>query len=291
MSDQPPAHEGDPRFPPSGGPVAGFGAPAGTPAEGGTPPVDRPAVGSVLAGAPTAHVVAAALLVAGVLVLVAMLLAMATHTTGRLGAQPAGFFERIRAATSFLDTSMLLLLPVVLVLVRHGSSTATDDGRPDGSAQPLTVGAGALSATFALFAVLGVVADQVGWSGRVGSRSVVLFADLATVVVAVASTGWAVVELQRRRPASSRPARPPVVPAAPGEWRTSPPPEAPGPPADWRPAPADPGWSDRPPIWPNQPPPVAPPPARPDAPPAVPEGGRDGRPGPGTDRPWSSPPL
>lgn len=266
MSDAFPDPSGVPR-PPSGGGRAGGDHVRPTARSFGTlaPPL----------------VMALVLLVAGALVLVGMLVAMATFSTDGLGPGSA-FGNRIRAGTDLIAAPLVLLVPLALLLLHHQPAPTDERAGPPGSDLPylLSVAAAALSGAFAVFLLLRLVVNLFE-GGEASVRSVLLFTDLAALIVVLGSLHWALFEVRRSRELSG-PAWEPPSPSAGSDWRSSPPAASPGssPPADWRPAPADPGWSDRPPIWPHQPPPQAPP--RQDPP--RPRSDDD-------DRPWSPPPL
>jgi hypothetical protein len=287
MSDRPPGSRNEPWLSSADLGARGGPAPAGSAGRG-------PDGGAVRRRtADPAQLVAAALLVAGVLVLISILVGMATYTSGRLGAGE-GFVDRIRFGAAMLDAPLLLLIPVTLLLLQH--RPPADRGAEEplvGLPQVLTVAAAALGAAFALFVLLRLVANQAAGAAEVSARSTALFADLAALVVALAAVVWAVAEARRARERSGPAWEPP--PASADQWQAPPAVVAPQPPSDWRPTPADPGWSDRPPIWPHQPPPASPPRPSPVPPVAGPPPPSPPRPDPATpdphDRPWTPPPL
>lgn len=180
---------------------------------------------------PPRLVVALALVGAGGVALVAVLVTMATVPDGTGLGLEIGVLQRMQLGTRFLDVGLLVLVPLAVLLaglVEPGTAPAEQATRA------VLTGASAVGASLVFFVALRLLAN-LGGGDLVGpSTAGVLLYDLACLLVAGVGALWAYEELRRRRPKSSTPApSSPPPPAAPGGFPQ-------GPPLAGPPAPAEP---------------------------------------------------
>jgi len=223
--------------PPAGGPPPGWGAPPPQQQWGpGYAPAAAPRTPSALASASPRVLVALGLVLAGASVLLAVLLTIVTIDADDYSFVDFGFLDRLQLGTGLVNLPLLLLLPLALLLTHP-------DGDRDGDPSPLrrlvVLGATVLGAAFTVFALLRLIADLGGEEAFVTSATKpgAFFYDLATILVAAASTYWAFRLLQAAT-ARSAGAAPQPQPAPDGGW--GPPPAGsqqppPPPPTGWAP--------------------------------------------------------
>lgn len=181
--------------PPSGYPPPGYqppapGYPPGASAAG---PPSAPSQPNPLAGLERqpARLMALALVAAGALVLLAVLIAIATADADFIDLT---FLNRIQVGASLLDLPFLFLVPLALLLNRTGG-----DDRQGGPGRLVVLGCTGLGAAFVFFLLLRLIGNLSGEEFLVPTQSkgAAFFYDAAHLLVAAAGTYWAFTELQR----------------------------------------------------------------------------------------------
>ncbi|MGI8759260.1 MAG: hypothetical protein ACR2K0_08125 [Acidimicrobiales bacterium] len=180
-----------------------------------------------LGSVPPRLAVALALVGAGAVVVVAVLVGMATVPADVATRLDVGILQRVQLGARFVDLGVVVAVSVAVLLaglVEPGATTPASEQ----ATRTVLSGASAIGAALGLLVFLRLVADLAGGALAGPSRAGAVVYDLACLLVAGAGASWAYQELQRRRPESSVAAPPVPPPSAPG-FPLGPPP-APGPP-------------------------------------------------------------
>lgn len=188
----------------------------GSEAPGTSPPFSLGAV-------PPRLLVALALVGAGAVVVVAVLVSMATVPADVAARLDVGILQRVQLGTRFVDIGVVVLVPAAVLLAGLVEPSATVPSSEPATRTVMT-GASAIGASLALFVFLRLVADLAGGDLVGPSRAGAVVYDLACLLVAGAGASWAYQELQRRRPAPTPPAPAAPSPAAPVGFPHGPPP-------------------------------------------------------------------
>ena len=179
---------------------------------------------------PPRLLMALALVAAGALTVLSVLIAMVSLPGGALlSGTTLGPLARIQYGTRLLDPGVLLLLPLAVLLARLAERTPETPPHP--AARTVLVGAAAVGAASAFLLSLRLVAD-IGGDARLLPQTLAgsLVYDVGLLLIAVASAFWAYREVGTALPAPNVPVGPspatesPVTPATPPERLPPPPP-------------------------------------------------------------------
>jgi hypothetical protein len=210
-----------PQQPPQPPPGSPYQAPPSAPPPGWgqgqpAPAYGAPATPNMLQTTPPRVLMALALVLAGAIHVLGVLITLITIDTD-------GFMNRLAFSFDAVDLRVLFLIPLVLLLVRGFDDTAAP---VTGMGRLAVMGATVLAAVFTVFCVLSLIADLGADFFDNDTKAATFFFDVARVVAALGGTWWAFRELQK---AGGIPAgMPGGPPAAPTAQTTVLPPQQPG---------------------------------------------------------------